>query len=250
MAATSAGRIAGLCRQFQRCISIAPSFKLQTEYCSSRCGSLSNRPSSFSPALNPAQYRLFHTSQSRKGLEDFFDPPENWGETTVKSGAPWTAKQLRAKSNEDLHKLWYVLLKEKNMLLTTEQESKRQRLQMPGPERLKKVERSMTRLDSAVQEREGALRLLLTGQEKGRPGEWRRNVFGHVYWYRFREHPIPWHLNSRYRRKRFFTPEFVEPHMRLRLEKRIRSKVRKAQLEKQKEERQAELFPKASAQTA
>lgn len=33
----------------------------------------------------------------------------------------------------------YVLLKEKNMLLTTEQESKRQRLQMPGPERLKKV---------------------------------------------------------------------------------------------------------------
>lgn len=33
----------------------------------------------------------------------------------------------------------YVLLKEKNMLLTIEQESKRQRLAMPSPERLKKV---------------------------------------------------------------------------------------------------------------
>ncbi|XP_064865607.1 large ribosomal subunit protein uL29m-like isoform X2 [Oncorhynchus nerka] len=55
------------------------------------------------------------------------------------------AKQLRTKTNEDLHKLWYVLLKEKNMLLTTEQESKRQRIQMPSPERLKKIERSMKR---------------------------------------------------------------------------------------------------------
>lgn len=35
--------------------------------------------------------------------------------------------------------LRYVLLKEKNMLVTLEQEARRQRLQMPSPERLRKV---------------------------------------------------------------------------------------------------------------
>ncbi|XP_011814059.1 PREDICTED: 39S ribosomal protein L47, mitochondrial [Colobus angolensis palliatus] len=85
------------------------------------------------------QYRLLHTTLSRKGLEEFFDDPKNWGQEKVKSGAAWTCQQLRNKSNEDLHKLWYVLLKERNMLLTLEQEAKRQRLPMPSPERLDKI---------------------------------------------------------------------------------------------------------------
>lgn len=33
----------------------------------------------------------------------------------------------------------YVLLKEKNMLLTLQQEARRKRVQMPSPERLRKV---------------------------------------------------------------------------------------------------------------
>uniref|UniRef100_A0A3B4AG98 Large ribosomal subunit protein uL29m n=1 Tax=Periophthalmus magnuspinnatus TaxID=409849 RepID=A0A3B4AG98_9GOBI len=87
------------------------------------------------------------------------------------------------------------------MLLTLEQEAKRQRLQMPSPERIRKVERSMIRLETVVNERETAVRLLQTGQEKGRPGAWRKNKFGYIYWYRFKEYAIPWYMNRRYKRK-------------------------------------------------
>lgn len=32
------------------------------------------------------QHRALHTTISRRGLEEFFDQPENWGESNVKSG--------------------------------------------------------------------------------------------------------------------------------------------------------------------
>lgn len=47
--------------------------------------------------------------------------------------------ELRLKSNEDLHKLWYVLLKEKNMLLTMAEAYEEEGEQMPNPERFDKV---------------------------------------------------------------------------------------------------------------
>ncbi|KAK2858127.1 hypothetical protein Q7C36_006046 [Tachysurus vachellii] len=241
MAAATTCRLAAICRQFQSAVKI--SLPTKAQYSSH---TLISYHSCFQ--RRPELARSVHTSVSRWGLEEFFDLPENWGETTVKSGSPWTAKQLRAKSNEDLHKLWYVLLKEKNMLQTIEQEAKRQCVSMPSPERIKKVERSMQRLDIVVKEREDALRLLQTGQEKGRPGEWRRNVFGKTFWYRFREHPVPWYMNKIYKRKRFYTPSFVSPYIRLSLEKHLRSKTRRERKEKQKQKKLAELFSKKTAQ--
>ncbi|XP_072539103.1 large ribosomal subunit protein uL29m [Salminus brasiliensis] len=250
MAAATACRLSAVCRQFQRVVKI--SSQIKTQYSSQ---SLVNYHS-FLQRQNydsfrfsrPLQCRLLHSSSSRWGLDEFFDLPENWGESNVKSGAPWTAKQLRAKSNEDLHKLWYVLLKEKNMLLTTEQEAKRQRVQMPSPERIKKIERSMRRLDTVVTEREDALRLLQTGQEKGRPGDWKRNIFGKTFWYRFREHPIPWYMNKIYKRKRFYTESFVATHTRLSLEKHLRRKMQREEREKEKQKKLSEMFPKKIAQ--
>ncbi|XP_023699399.2 large ribosomal subunit protein uL29m [Paramormyrops kingsleyae] len=240
MAAISGGRVLSLCRQFQSGFRIS-TLPLQRPHVFTKLGPLSPCPQTHVRLV--AQCRSLYTSSCRKGLEEFFDIPENWGESTVKSGAPWTAKQLRTKSNEDLHKLWYVLLKEKNMLLSIEQEAKRQRVPMPSPERLRKVDRSMIRLETVVREREDAIRLLQTGQERSRPGAWRKNLFGRTYWYKFKEYPIPWYLNTRYKRKRFFSAPFVNDFIRLRIEQHMRRRRRKRLAEAKRHSKLMEKFP-------
>ncbi|XP_019231266.1 PREDICTED: 39S ribosomal protein L47, mitochondrial-like [Nicotiana attenuata] len=53
-------------------------------------------------------------------------------------GRSWKASELRLKSWDDLQKLWYVLLKEKNMLMTQRQMLHAQNLRFPNPERISK----------------------------------------------------------------------------------------------------------------
>lgn len=81
----------------------------------------------------------FHTTSSRQDLMEFFDDKKNWGENEVKVGRAWRADELRIKSNSDLHKLWFILLKERNMLLTMEHECNDKMEVFPSPERLDKV---------------------------------------------------------------------------------------------------------------
>ncbi|XP_042518774.1 39S ribosomal protein L47, mitochondrial-like [Macadamia integrifolia] len=87
-------------------------------------------------------------------LEEFFEADRNQDdEKPVVYGRSWKASELRLKSWDDLNKLWYVLLKEKNMLMTQRQMLHGQNLRFPNPERLPKVRKSMCRIKHVLTER-------------------------------------------------------------------------------------------------
>lgn len=133
---------------------------------------------------------------------EFFDDKKNWGENEVKHGRQWNVEELRIKSNQDLHKLWFVLLKEKNMLLTMENEGIEEHRLFPSPERLDKVKISMENLETVVRERNRAFHELETGETGERPGKLAKNQLGLTYYYRAAEHNIPYHFNKKWRESR------------------------------------------------
>jgi len=143
--------------------------------------------------------RLLSTTSARRDLMEFFDAPGNWGESKVRVGRHWLKDELRLKSNQDLHKLWFVLLKERNMLLTTLQAYEDATEQMPNEERLDKVDESMANLEEVVRERNRAYYDLEVGDWRG---EQEREViqgpFGIDEGYVQREHTQPFLANKKY----------------------------------------------------
>ena len=79
------------------------------------------------------------TNNCKSNLMDFFDVEKNWGQDRVLHGREWRLDELRIKSNVDLHKLWFVLSKERNMLLTMEELYAKNLETFPNPERIAKV---------------------------------------------------------------------------------------------------------------
>lgn len=92
---------------------------------------------------------------------EFFEDKKHWGKSEIRVGRGWRLDELRIKSNMDLHKL-YVLLKEKNMLLTMQHEAERLYEIFPNPERIDKVQESMDNIETVVRERNKAYHMLET----------------------------------------------------------------------------------------
>lgn len=157
--------------------------------------------STLSTSTNALQQRTIHSTPSQRSLEEFFDNPKNYGEQKVKSGRPWRQDDLRLKSNSDLHKLWFVLYKERNMLYTMQEACKEEKELFPSPERLDKVEESMASLEEVVRERNKAYWQLevspcATGE---RQRVFRRDIFGRPRWMKCSQHIVPYQFNSKFR---------------------------------------------------
>lgn len=130
-------------------------------------------------------------------LEEFLDDKENWGKNQIITGRPWRLDELRIKSNSDLHKLWYVLLKERNMLMTMEENCKKYLQPMPCPERYYKVEESMKNLEEVISERNKAYIELETGETGERPSKTFTTVIGFKDKKYLTEHSTPGQMKDK-----------------------------------------------------
>jgi len=87
-------------------------------------------------------------------LEQFRDPLSPVKRSTEVVGRSWSVKELRRKSFDDLHRLWYVLYKERNMLFTEKYIAGVNSNYLPQPERERKIKKSMGAIKHVLGERE------------------------------------------------------------------------------------------------
>lgn len=130
---------------------------------------------------------------------EFFDDPKNWNENEVKHGRSWKLDELRIKSNTDIHKIWFILLKEMNMLKTMEHAYKEEWKYWANPERIDVVEESMRNIETVVRERNRAYYQLETGINGEQPGKVVYNEFGLKTYKKSIEHSIPFWMNTKWR---------------------------------------------------
>lgn len=90
----------------------------------------------------------------------------------MKVGRSWRASELRLKSYEDLHKLWFILLRERNTLLTEKAWCKTNfRHWKGGKEKLWKLKKSMARIQCVVGERKRAYKAKMALLPKAEPAQ-------------------------------------------------------------------------------
>ncbi|KAF8895515.1 mitochondrial 39-S ribosomal protein L47 (MRP-L47)-domain-containing protein [Infundibulicybe gibba] len=90
------------------------------------------------------------------------------------TGRAWKASELRLKSFQDLHTLWYLVLRERNLLATQKEETRRMGvtntdLQVPA-DKVHQCRKTMARIKAVINERrlayEGAVKLAEQQQEE------------------------------------------------------------------------------------
>ncbi|SAM08143.1 hypothetical protein [Absidia glauca] len=138
---------------------------------------------SVSSATTPTTATSATSSTPSTGLYQFFEngealPKRTWTgkhadgpdlkQFGLNASRAWKASELRLKSFDDLHKLWYVLLKERNLLATQREEAKRlkvHRLVWTNAGRVKKCQKSMARIKFVLNERQRAYEAALEQQK-------------------------------------------------------------------------------------
>lgn len=91
---------------------------------------------------------LVSTKNQRHGFFQFFQ-----NALYPRTGRSWSVHELRIKSPQDLEKLWFVLLKERNSLATYRQYCQQNKSPMRGLERIAKCKASMKAILHVVGER-------------------------------------------------------------------------------------------------
>eukprot|EP00800_Vazella_pourtalesii_P010849 TRINITY_DN26376_c0_g1_i1.p1 TRINITY_DN26376_c0_g1~~TRINITY_DN26376_c0_g1_i1.p1 ORF type:complete len:183 (-),score=19.76 TRINITY_DN26376_c0_g1_i1:6-554(-) len=108
----------------------------------------------------------FHP-ETPAALKEFFPSHLSVFRDGLEYGRGWRLDELRLKSSEDLHKLWYVLLKEKNMLLTMQYEAFQLKKMIKRGNRKIFVILAMRYIKKVIKEREESILGALHLQEIG-----------------------------------------------------------------------------------
>jgi len=104
--------------------------------------------SSATPTVAVPARSFFQASRPARSLDDFFT-----NQQAKHVGRSWECRELANKSFEDLRQLWFVLLKEKNMLLTYRNLCRQTTTQMKNPRRMSLVRKSMANIKSVLHQR-------------------------------------------------------------------------------------------------
>ncbi|KAL3945697.1 MAG: hypothetical protein SGBAC_000181 [Bacillariaceae sp.] len=113
-------------------------------------------PSASTSISNHLSHNHRCLSSAPNPLDAFRDSVDRQTRASEPVGRAWSVKELRRKSYDDLHKLWYVLYKERNMILTEQQLSRTRQLIFPQPQRMKKVQKSMGAIKQVLGDRKRA----------------------------------------------------------------------------------------------
>ncbi|KAJ1486648.1 mitochondrial 39-S ribosomal protein L47 (MRP-L47)-domain-containing protein [Baffinella frigidus] len=112
----------------------------------------------------PHGARAVSSSPVCRALDDFhISLPEKDGEGNniyPQVGRSWLASELRLKSFSDLHKLWWILLKERNSLMMEKHVNRGKGMAIPNPGRIRKVRKSLSRIKCVLGERTRAKKIL------------------------------------------------------------------------------------------
>jgi large subunit ribosomal protein L47 len=117
---------------------------------------------------NHGLYAFFRKTGNAVGVENArYETIEPASSAKSGSGRSWNAAELRLKSFKDLHTLWYICLRERNLLATQVEEARRMGIDNQNAlaviPRVYQVRKTMARIKYVLNERrlayEGALKL-------------------------------------------------------------------------------------------